>query len=200
MLKDLQQPDLESSLLSELESLGDAFVQLQKQNSELLHQINCKDETIVKLSSEKLNSEFHLAQVQRETDLMKQRSLKIEHDAIRAAEEAELKYKNTRNYLEAFEKQYFEKSSECEKLKWKLSDLNRQLSEIKIRYDTLLSKMKDPAFIDQAKALENAMINQRRLEEKLIIADTKIEAYKRSVGGAFTKDIEEELSNYKVNV
>lgn len=145
-----------------------------------------------------MKSEFAVSQTQREADLTKQKARSVEADAMKAAELAESELQKLRATSKQHELILIEKTKELEALKWKMGNAERQYGELKIAYDSLLERASDPVVAGMIKQVEQQQFERRRLEERLQIVSSKLEAYSASSGGALAKDLQEELGIYKV--
>lgn len=188
----------EAAIMAEIEVIGEAFDSLQKQNTALLQQLSEREQIITKVTAERLKSEFALTQVQREADLVKQKALKIEMDALKAAEHAETDSRRLRIANEQLERTTAEQLVELESLRWRLSETARQLSELRSAYESLSSRANDTYISERLQTLDRQIAENKRLEEKLQITSAKLDAYVTSFDATSTKDVQEELAIYKV--
>lgn len=189
--------EMEAMFLAEIESIGEAFDALQKQNFLLAKQVGDRDEIITQITSEKLRCEFSLTQAQREADLTKQKALKVEMDSLRAAEEAEAESRRSRQALDQSERTLLERSSETDGLKWQVADLGRQGTELRQTVEGLNARLAEPVIADRLLQLEAALFERRRVEERLQVTSAKLDTYIASSSGALSKDLQEELTIYK---
>lgn len=188
--------DDEAALIAEIESIAEAFDKLQSQNEALLKQIAEKDDTISRLTKEKLKSEFAYTQAQREADLVRQKAAKTEVDAVRLADEADAKCKALRSQYDVAERTLSERNAAYESLRWKYSEYANQLIELKARLDATSERNSEALIISRTKALEQAMFEKKRLSEEIAMLTKKLETY-TSFDGAGSKDLQEQLAIYK---
>lgn len=115
--------------MAEIETLGGTLDGLQEANRKLLESLERRDEQYNQLLGEKLKIEFNLAQLQRESDLTKQRSIKLEQESLALAAQAEAREKTARQHFLLSEKDLKERTLAADQLKWKVSDLTAQLTQ-----------------------------------------------------------------------
>jgi E3 ubiquitin-protein ligase BRE1 len=188
--------DDEAALIAEIESIAEAFDKLQSQNEVLLKQIAEKEETISRLTKEKLKSEFAYTQAQREADLVRQKAAKTEVDAVRLADEADAKCKALRSQYDMAERTLSERNAAYESLRWKYSEYANQLIDLKARLDATSERNSEALIISRTKALEQAIFEKKRLSEEIAVLTKKLETY-TSFDGAGSKDLQEQLAIYK---
>ena len=199
--------------LDELENLGKSFEQIQIENSNLIKKIADKDEQLAKLLGDKLKAEFSLSQIQKEAESSLIRAQKIEEISNQRVSEAEAREDNLRRHMVNFSilkflffnlyiKSSLDKSisDHIVLLNGYKSRLNEAASDNSLlrskieKYVAEVSELKSQ--IPTSSAKDQLLFEKRRLGEELSVANKKIEIYSAS-GIGISKDLEDELSNYK---
>nr|NVI70117.1 Bre1 [Cucujiformia] len=194
----------EEALLNEMEVTGQAFEDMQEQNSRLIQQLREKDDANFKLMSERIKSNQLHKLAREEKDVLKEQvqTLTTQVDAtnivVRKLEEKERILQNT---LATAEKELALRQQAMEMHKRKAIESAQSAADLKLHLEKYHSQMKEAQQVvgEKTSSLEAEAYKTKRLQEEIAQHKRKAERMKKMEISGTTLDevMMEEIRDYK---
>nr|NVI70136.1 Bre1 [Cucujiformia] len=194
----------EEALLNEMEVTGQAFEDMQEQNSRLIQQLREKDDANFKLMSERIKSNQLHKLAREEKDVLKEQvqTLTTQVDAanivVRKLEEKERILQNT---LATMEKELTLRQQAMEMHKRKAIESAQSAADLKLHLEKYHSQMKEAQQVvaEKTSSLEAEAYKTKRLQEEIAQLKRKAERMKKMEISGTTLDevMMEEIREYK---
>ncbi|CAH0554919.1 unnamed protein product [Brassicogethes aeneus] len=194
----------EEALLNEMEVTGQAFEDMQEQNSRLIQQLREKDDANFKLMSERIKSNQLHKLAREEKDVLKEQvsTLTTQVDAanlvVRRLEEKERILQNT---LATMEKELTLRQQAMEMHKRKAIESAQSAADLKLHLEKYHSQMKEAQQVvaEKTSSLEAEAYKTKRLQEEIAQLKRKAERMKKMEMAGTTLDevMMEEIREYK---
>ncbi|XP_044754768.1 E3 ubiquitin-protein ligase Bre1 isoform X1 [Coccinella septempunctata] len=194
----------EEALLNEMEVTGQAFEDMQEQNSRLIQQLREKDDANFKLMSERIKSNQLHKLAREEKDVLKEQvqTLTTQVDAanivVRKLEEKERILQNT---LATVEKELSLRQQAMEMHKRKAIESAQSAADLKLHLEKYHSQMKEAQQVvaEKTSSLEAEAYKTKRLQEEIAQLKRKAERMKKMEISGTTLDevMMEEIREYK---
>nr|CAI5868352.1 unnamed protein product [Callosobruchus analis] len=194
----------EEALLNEMEVTGQAFEDMQEQNSRLIQQLREKDDANFKLMSERIKSNQLHKLAREEKDVLKEQvsTLTTQVDAanlvVRKLEEKERILQNT---LATVEKELALRQQAMEMHKRKAIESAQSAADLKLHLEKYHSQMKEAQQVvaEKTSSLEAEAYKTKRLQEEIAQLKRKAERMKKMELAGTTLDevMMEEIREYK---
>nr|NVI70138.1 Bre1 [Cucujiformia] len=194
----------EEALLNEMEVTGQAFEDMQEQNSRLIQQLREKDDANFKLMSERIKSNQLHKLAREEKDVLKEQvqTLTTQVDAgnivVRKLEEKERILQNT---LATVEKELTLRQQAMEMHKRKAIESAQSAADLKLHLEKYHSQMKEAQQVvaEKTSSLEAEAYKTKRLQEEIAQLKRKAERMKKMEISGTTLDevMMEEIREYK---
>lgn len=194
----------EEALLNEMEVTGQAFEDMQEQNSRLIQQLREKDDANFKLMSERIkaNQMHKLLREEKQIldDRMATRDTQIEamHVVLRKLEEKE---RNLQNTVATIEKELVLRQQAMEMHKRKAIESAQSAADLKLHLEKYHSQMKEAQQVvaEKTSSLEAEAYKTKRLQEELAQFKRKAERMKKieMAGTTIDEVMLEEIREYK---
>lgn len=194
----------EEALLNEMEVTGQAFEDMQEQNSRLIQQLREKDDANFKLMSERIKSNQLHKLAREEKDVLKEQvgTLTTQVDAanivVRKLEEKERILQNT---LATVEKELSLRQQAMEMHKRKAIESAQSAADLKLHLEKYHSQMKEAQQVvaEKTSSLEAEAYKTKRLQEEIAQLKRKAERMKKMELAGTTLDevMMEEIREYK---
>ncbi|CAG9773524.1 unnamed protein product [Ceutorhynchus assimilis] len=194
----------EETLLNEMEVTGQAFEDMQEQNSRLIQQLREKDDANFKLMSERIKSNQLHKLAREEKDILNDQvaTLTSQVDAInlvvRKLEEKERLLQNT---LALVEKELQLRQQAMEMHKRKAIESAQSAADLKLHLEKYHSQMKEAQQVvaEKTSSLEAEAYKNKRLQEEIALVKRKAERMKKMELAGTTLDevMMEEIREYK---
>ncbi|CAH1101653.1 unnamed protein product [Psylliodes chrysocephalus] len=194
----------EEALLNEMEVTGQAFEDMQEQNSRLIQQLREKDDANFKLMSERIKSNQLHKLAREEKDVLKEQvsTLTTQVDAgnlvVRKLEEKERILQNT---LATVEKELALRQQAMEMHKRKAIESAQSAADLKLHLEKYHSQMKEAQQVvaEKTSSLEAEAYKTKRLQEEIAQLRRKAERMKKMEMAGTTLDevMMEEIREYK---
>ncbi|XP_030757595.1 E3 ubiquitin-protein ligase Bre1-like [Sitophilus oryzae] len=194
----------EEALLNEMEVTGQAFEDMQEQNSRLIQQLREKDDANFKLMSERIKSNQLHKLAREEKDVLKEQvtTLTTQVDAanlvVRKLEEKERILQNT---LTTVEKELQLRQQAMEMHKRKAIESAQSAADLKLHLEKYHSQMKEAQQVvaEKTSSLEAEAYKTKRLQEEIAQLKRKAERMKKMELAGTTLDevMMEEIREYK---
>lgn len=194
----------EEALLNEMEVTGQAFEDMQEQNSRLIQQLREKDDANFKLMSERIKSNQLHKLAREEKDVLKEQvgTLTTQVDAanlvVRKLEEKERILQNT---LTTVEKELTLRQQAMEMHKRKAIESAQSAADLKLHLEKYHSQMKEAQQVvaEKTSSLEAEAYKTKRLQEEIMQLKRKAERMKKMELAGTTLDevMMEEIREYK---
>nr|NVI70121.1 Bre1 [Cucujiformia] len=194
----------EEALLNEMEVTGQAFEDMQEQNSRLIQQLREKDDANFKLMSERIKSNQLHKLAREEKDVLKEQvqTLTLQVDAanivVRKLEEKERILQNT---LATVEKELALRQQAMEMHKRKAIESAQSAADLKLHLEKYHSQMKEAQQVvaEKTSSLEAEAYKTKRLQEEIAQLKRKAERMKKMEISGTTLDevMMEEIREYK---
>lgn len=194
----------EEALLNEMEVTGQAFEDMQEQNSRLIQQLREKDDANFKLMSERIkaNQMHKLLREEKQIleDQMATRDTQIEamHIVLRKLEEKERSLQNT---VATIEKELVLRQQAMEMHKRKAIESAQSAADLKLHLEKYHSQMKEAQQVvaEKTSSLEAEAYKTKRLQEELAQLKRKAERMKKieMAGTSIDEVLREEIKDYK---
>nr|MBE5724441.1 Bre1 [Cucujiformia] len=194
----------EEALLNEMEVTGQAFEDMQEQNSRLIQQLREKDDANFKLMSERIKSNQLHKLAREEKDVLKEQvqTLTTQVDAtnivVRKLEEKERILQNT---LATVEKELALRQQAMEMHKRKAIESAQSAADLKLHLEKYHSQMKEAQQVlaEKTSSLEAEAYKTKRLQEEIAQLRRKAERMKKMEISGTTLDevMMEEIREYK---
>ncbi|XP_017482290.1 PREDICTED: E3 ubiquitin-protein ligase Bre1-like [Rhagoletis zephyria] len=194
----------EEALLNEMEVTGQAFEDMQEQNSRLIQQLREKDDANFKLMSERIkaNQMHNLLREEKQilVDQMTTRDTQIEamHIVLRKLEEKERSLQAT---VATIEKELMLRQQAMEMHKRKAIESAQSAADLKLHLEKYHSQMKEAQQVvaEKTSSLEAEAYKTKRLQEELAQFKRKAERMKKieMAGSTIDEVVLEEIREYK---
>lgn len=194
----------EEALLNEMEVTGQAFEDMQEQNSRLIQQLREKDDANFKLMSDRIKSnQMHkLLREEKQVleDQVSTRDAQIEsmHIVLRKLEEKERILQNT---VTTIEKELVLRQQAMEMHKRKAIESAQSAADLKLHLEKYHSQMKEAQQVvaEKTSSLEAEAYKTKRLQEELAQFKRKAERMKKieMTGTTIDEVMLEEIREYK---
>ncbi|KAH0807506.1 hypothetical protein GEV33_015279 [Tenebrio molitor] len=194
----------EEALLNEMEVTGQAFEDMQEQNSRLIQQLREKDDANFKLMSERIKSNQLHKLAREEKDVLKEQvsTLTTQVEAanlvVRKLEEKERILQNT---LATAEKELGLRQQAMEMHKRKAIESAQSAADLKLHLEKYHSQMKEAQQVvaEKTSSLEAEAYKTKRLQEEIAQLKRKAERMKKMELAGTTLDevMMEEIREYK---
>ncbi|XP_011186865.1 E3 ubiquitin-protein ligase Bre1 [Zeugodacus cucurbitae] len=194
----------EEALLNEMEVTGQAFEDMQEQNSRLIQQLREKDDANFKLMSERIkaNQMHNLLREEKQilVDQMSTRDTQIEamHIVLRKLEEKERSLQAT---VATIEKELMLRQQAMEMHKRKAIESAQSAADLKLHLEKYHSQMKEAQQVvaEKTSSLEAEAYKTKRLQEELAQFKRKAERMKKieMAGSTIDEVVLEEIREYK---
>nr|MBE5724436.1 Bre1 [Cucujiformia] len=194
----------EEALLNEMEVTGQAFEDMQEQNSRLIQQLREKDDANFKLMSERIKSNQLHKLAREEKDVLKEQvqTLTTQVDAanivVRKLEEKERILQNT---LATVEKELALRQQAMEMHKRKAIESAQSAADLKLHLEKYHSQMKEAQQVvaEKTSSLEAEAYKTKRLQEEIAQLKRKADRMKKMEISGTTLDevMMEEIREYK---
>lgn len=194
----------EEALLNEMEVTGQAFEDMQEQNSRLIQQLREKDDANFKLMSERIKSNQLHKLAREEKDVLKEQvgTLTTQVDSgnlvVRKLEEKERILQNT---LATVEKELTLRQQAMEMHKRKAIESAQSAADLKLHLEKYHSQMKEAQQVvaEKTSSLEAEAYKTKRLQEEIMQLKRKAERMKKMELAGTTLDevMMEEIREYK---
>ncbi|CAH1118886.1 unnamed protein product [Phaedon cochleariae] len=194
----------EEALLNEMEVTGQAFEDMQEQNSRLIQQLREKDDANFKLMSERIKSNQLHKLAREEKDVLKEQvgTLTAQVDSanlvVRKLEEKERILQNT---LSTVEKELALRQQAMEMHKRKAIESAQSAADLKLHLEKYHSQMKEAQQVvaEKTSSLEAEAYKTKRLQEEIAQLKRKAERMKKMEMAGTTLDevMMEEIREYK---
>ncbi|KAK6091210.1 E3 ubiquitin-protein ligase bre1, variant 3 [Batrachochytrium dendrobatidis] len=170
----------ESRLLTEIETIGKAWADLEGQNSKRVTNLAEKEDHIMRLLAEKAKYEQKFALLSKQSTTYNNMGIALRRQSdkqleqIRKQEEIE---KNMSMQLQVLEKEAAAKAPLLEKEKRKVADLMQQVSQYKERFDRASQRCDQLVTVVKQKTelVEHELDAKRRLQEQMDLLKKKLE-------------------------
>uniref|UniRef100_A0A8D8V414 E3 ubiquitin protein ligase n=1 Tax=Cacopsylla melanoneura TaxID=428564 RepID=A0A8D8V414_9HEMI len=193
----------EEALLNEMEVTGQAFEDMQEQNSRLLQQLREKDDANFKLMTERIKSNQLHKLAREEKDTLREQvqalSLQIEamHTAIRKLEEKE---RFLQTVLTNAEKELHLRNQAMDLNKRKAIESAQSAADLKLHLEKYHAQMKEAQQVvaEKTSSLEAEAYKTKRLQEEIAQLRRKTERMKKiEQAGTLDEVMLEEIREYK---
>ncbi|KAB0804547.1 hypothetical protein PPYR_01517 [Photinus pyralis] len=194
----------EEALLNEMEVTGQAFEDMQEQNSRLIQQLREKDDANFKLMTERIKSNQLHKLAREEKDVLKDQvgTLTTQVDSanvvVRKLEEKERILQNT---LATIEKELSLRQQGMEMHKRKAIESAQSAADLKLHLEKYHSQMKEAQQVvaEKTSSLEAEAYKTKRLQEEIAQLKRKVERMKKMEMAGTTLDevMMEEIREYK---
>ncbi|CAK1545167.1 unnamed protein product [Leptosia nina] len=194
----------EEALLNEMEVTGQAFEDMQEQNSRLIQQLREKDDANFKLMSERIKANSLHKLLREEKQLLQEqvvtRDQQIESMGL-VARRLEEKERLLQATLSAVEKELLLRQQAMEMHKRKAIESAQSAADLKLHLEKYHAQMKEAQQVvaEKTSALEAEAYKTKRLHEELAILRRKAERMKKmeQAGSSMDEVLLEEIREYK---
>merc|ERR1719445_2894464 len=193
----------EEALLNEMEVTGQAFEDMQEQNSRLIQQLREKDDANFKLMSESIKSKKIqlLAREERETLTQQGNTLSTQIEAqnqvVRKLEEKE---RLLQSNLVAMDKELSMRQQAMEMHKRKAIESAQSAADLKLHLEKYHAQIKEvqQTVAEKTSALEAEAFKTKRMHEKLVLMRRKVERLRKiEMASDMDEILKEEIREYK---
>jgi len=193
----------EETLLSDMEVTGQAFEDMQDQNSRLIQQLREKDDANFKLMSERIKSNqiARLAREEKEMYIQQVATLTTQVEAqnqvVRKLEEKE---RLLQNNLATVEKELQLRQQAMEMHKRKAIESAQSAADLKLHLEKYHSQIKEvqQTVAEKTSALEAEAFKTKRMHEETAILKRKVERLKKiEMASDMDEILKEEIREYK---
>ncbi|XP_048252241.1 E3 ubiquitin-protein ligase Bre1-like [Haliotis rufescens] len=197
------QKQREEALLNDLEVTGQAFEDMQEQNTRLLQQLREKDDANFKLMSERIKSNQIQKLLREEKDILVEQvstlqlQVEAQNQVVRKLEEKE---RILQNNLSTVEKELSLTQQAMEMHKRKAVESSQTAADLKLHLDKYQSQLKEAqvAVAEKTGALEQEAYKYKRTQEEIAKLQRKLERSKKiEMAGAADEVLLEEIKEYK---
>ncbi|XP_041348774.1 E3 ubiquitin-protein ligase BRE1B-like [Gigantopelta aegis] len=197
------QKQREEALLNDLEVTGQAFEDMQEQNTRLLQQLREKDDANFKLMSERIKSNQIHKLLREEKDILVEQvaTLQFQVDAqnlvVRKLEEKE---RILQSNLSALEKELSLTQQAMDMYKRKAVESSQTAADLKLHLDKYQAQLKEAqvAVADKTGSIEQESYKYKRTQEEIAKLMRKLERSKKiEMAGAADEVLLEEIKEYK---
>lgn len=199
----LMRPFEEEALLNEMEVTGQAFEDMQEQNSRLIQQLREKDDANFKLMTERIKSNQLHKLSREEKEVLKDQVLTLTTQVeatnvvVRKLEEKE---RILQNALATAEKELSVRQQAMEMHKRKAIESAQSAADLKLHLEKYHAQMKEAQQVvaEKTSALEAEAYKTRRLQEEMAQLRRKAERIKKiELAGTLDEVMMEEIREYK---
>jgi len=194
----------EEALLNEMEVTGQAFEDMQEQNSRLIQQLREKDDANFKLMSERIKAQqVHKLQREEKDLLVDQKvstlnmQVEAQNQVVRRLEEKERLLQSS---IAAAEKELILRQQAMEMHKRKAIESAQSAADLKLHLEKYHSQMKEAQQVvaEKTGTLEAESYKTKRLHEELAQLKRRVERLKKiETAGTADEVLREELREYK---
>lgn len=193
----------EEALLNEMEVTGQAFEDMQEQNSRLIQQLREKDDANFKLMSERIKSNQLHKLSREEKEALKEQvstlSTQVEATNI-VVRKLEEKERILQNSLATVEKELAVRQQALEMHKRKAIESAQSAADLKLHLEKYHAQMKEAQQVvgEKTSALEAEAYKTKRLQEEIAQLRRKTERMKKiELAGTLDEVMVEEIREYK---
>ncbi|XP_025160593.1 E3 ubiquitin-protein ligase Bre1 isoform X3 [Harpegnathos saltator] len=193
----------EEALLNEMEVTGQAFEDMQEQNSRLIQQLREKDDANFKLMTERIKSNQLHKLAREEKDVLKEQvstlttQVEAANVVVRKLEEKERLLQNS---LATVEKELAVRQQAMEMHKRKAIESAQSAADLKLHLEKYHSQMKEAQQVvaEKTSSLEAEAYKTKRLQEEIAQLRRKVERMKKiELAETLDEVMAEELREYK---
>ncbi|XP_034938815.1 E3 ubiquitin-protein ligase Bre1 isoform X2 [Chelonus insularis] len=193
----------EEALLNEMEVTGQAFEDMQEQNSRLIQQLREKDDANFKLMTERIKSNQLHKLAREEKDVLKEQvstlttQVEAANVVVRKLEEKERLLQNS---LATVEKELAIRQQAMEMHKRKAIESAQSAADLKLHLEKYHSQMKEAQQVvaEKTSSLEAEAYKTKRLQEEIAQLRRKVERMKKiELAETLDEVMAEELREYK---
>ncbi|XP_075220361.1 E3 ubiquitin-protein ligase Bre1 [Lycorma delicatula] len=193
----------EEALLNEMEVTGQAFEDMQEQNSRLIQQLREKDDANFKLMTERIKSNQLHKLAREEKDVLKDQvttltaQVEATNVVVRKLEEKE---RILQNSLATVEKELALRQQAMEMHKRKAIESAQSAADLKLHLEKYHAQMKEAQQVvaEKTSALEAEAYKTKRLQEEIVQLRRKTERMKKiELAGTLDEVMMEEIREYK---
>ncbi|XP_046680680.1 E3 ubiquitin-protein ligase Bre1 isoform X2 [Homalodisca vitripennis] len=193
----------EEALLNEMEVTGQAFEDMQEQNSRLIQQLREKDDANFKLMTERIKSNQLHKLAREEKDVLKEQvtTLTMQVEAtnvvVRKLEEKE---RILQNSLATAEKELALRQQAMEMHKRKAIESAQSAADLKLHLEKYHAQMKEAQQVvaEKTSSLEAEAYKTKRLQEEIVQLRRRTERMKKiELAGTLDEVMMEEIREYK---
>ncbi|XP_077267632.1 E3 ubiquitin-protein ligase Bre1 isoform X1 [Temnothorax americanus] len=193
----------EEALLNEMEVTGQAFEDMQEQNSRLIQQLREKDDANFKLMTERIKSNQLHKLAREEKDVLKEQVLTLTTQVEAAnvvVRKLEEKERLLQNSLATVEKELALRQQAMEMHKRKAIESAQSAADLKLHLEKYHSQMKEAQQVvaEKTSSLEAEAYKTKRLQEEIAQLRRKVERMKKiELAETLDEVMAEELREYK---
>jgi len=193
----------EETLLSDMEVTGQAFEDMQEQNSRLMQQLREKDDANFKLMSERIKSNQIARLAREEKEMFVQQvatlttQVEAQNQVVRKLEEKERLLMQS---LATVEKELQLRQQAMEMHKRKAIESAQSAADLKLHLEKYHSQIKEvqQTVADKTAALESEAFKTKRMHEETAILKRKVERLKKiEMASDMDEILKEEIREYK---
>ncbi|XP_069135020.1 E3 ubiquitin-protein ligase Bre1-like [Argopecten irradians] len=197
------QKQKEEALLDEMEVTGQAFEDMQEQNTRLLQQLKEKDDANFKLMSERIKSNQIQKLLREEKEVLADQvntihsQVEAQNIVVRKLEEKEQILQNT---LSTIEKELGLTQQAMEMHKRKAVESSQTAADLKLHLDKYQAQLKEATVLvaEKTGALEQEAYKHKRMQEEIAKLQRKLERTKKiEMAGAADEVLMAEIAEYK---
>ncbi|KAH9502828.1 E3 ubiquitin-protein ligase BRE1B [Bulinus truncatus] len=197
------QKQREEALLNDLDVTGQAFEDMQEQNTRLLQQLREKDDANFKLMSERIKSNQIQKLLREDKDVLTEQVAALQNQVesqnlvVRSLEEKERLLQNS---LAAVEKEQAMTQQAMEMHKRKAVESSQTAADLKLHLDKYQAQLKEAqvAVAEKTASLEQEVFKYKRMQEEVAKLNRKLERSKKiEMAGAADEVLLEEIKEYK---
>ncbi|GLH01683.1 Laminin subunit alpha [Gryllus bimaculatus] len=199
----LMRPFEEEALLNEMEVTGQAFEDMQEQNSRLIQQLREKDDANFKLMTERIKSNQLHKLAREEKEVLKEQvatlTTQVEATNI-VVRKLEDKERILQNSLATVEKELALRQQAMEMHKRKAIESAQSAADLKLHLEKYHAQMKEAQQVvaEKTSALEAEAYKTKRLQEEIAQLRRKAERMKKiELAGTLDEVMMEEIREYK---
>ncbi|XP_046391028.1 E3 ubiquitin-protein ligase Bre1 isoform X1 [Ischnura elegans] len=199
----LMRPFEEEALLNEMEVTGQAFEDMQEQNSRLIQQLREKDDANFKLMSERIKSNQLHKLAREEKEVLNEQvvtlatQVEAQNQVVRKLEEKE---RILQNSVATVEKELALRQQAMEVHKRKAIESAQSAADLKLHLEKYHAQMKEAQCVvaEKTSALEAEAYKTKRLQEEIAQLRRKVERMKKiEMAGTADEVMAEEIREYK---
>ncbi|XP_048507689.1 E3 ubiquitin-protein ligase Bre1 isoform X2 [Athalia rosae] len=193
----------EEALLNEMEVTGQAFEDMQEQNSRLIQQLREKDDANFKLMTERIKSNQLHKLAREEKDVLKEQVITLTTQVEAAnvvVRKLEEKERLLQNSLATVEKELALRQQAMEMHKRKAIESAQSAADLKLHLEKYHSQMKEAQQVvaEKTSSLEAEAYKTKRLQEEIAQLRRKVERMKKiELAETLDEVMAEELREYK---
>eukprot|EP00743_Colponemidia_sp_Colp-15_P005868 GILK01006307.1.p1 GENE.GILK01006307.1~~GILK01006307.1.p1 ORF type:complete len:816 (-),score=195.11 GILK01006307.1:398-2845(-) len=185
------------ALISEIESLGKALEDLQEQNRRVIQELSEKDDSNTKLMQERIRAQQMQSLLQKEKATLEMKLSALQLSIAKQAEyiaklEQQLRFANEQTTRAQEEVKLASQQNDSHKRQ--VTDLQKHIEELKNSVDKAKTAFTEAQNVatKHAQALEDDKVKLKRLEEKNVLLQRKLDRFpvsQDSGDGTSTKDV-----------